>query len=228
MKKNNLLLVLLIMAFYSCDNNDDQQSDPQNPTDGFTHNGAFSPTENAYFEIDEDDDNPMDGFPDEYNFFFSNARMADGDVSTGAPIDAGEYIFTFNLSNFVLFNLNVESNPSLANSAPTAGNTYIGDAFDANFNTSPNTLIVKNYVGSVESLSTPYFINGVEYGNPTVDDEANVQGIGSPAPTITINAINIDTNNPSLSTMDVDYVYYNALGEMFTGHYEGTFGIILD
>ena len=221
----SLLLVLLLTAF-SCDNNDDAQTDPSTPMDGFTHNNTFYPTPNAYFEIDEDDDNPNDGFPDNYNFFFTNGRMADGD-EPGVPSDAGEYIFTFNMTHFVLFNLKVSNNPSLANAAPSAGNTYKGDVYTTS-NTSPNTVIVEDYTGSIVSLSTPYFISGVEYGNPSADDETNAQGPNNAIPSLTVNAINIDSANPALSTMDVDYTYQNALGETFSGHYEGTFGIILD
>ena len=223
MKTIKALLILLTISIYSCDNNDDSQTDPVNPTDGFTHNGTFYETANAYFEIDEDN-NP----PDEYNFFFIDGRMADGDSSTGAPADANEYIFTLNTSNFVFFNLTVEDNPSLANSAPTAGNTYVGDLYHATINSTPDTVIVENYIGTFESLSTPYFIDGVEYGNPSSDDDTNAQGPGNATPTLTVNAINIDTFNPEESTINVDYVYENHLGEIFTGHYEGTLGVFQD
>lgn len=226
MKTIKTLLVLAVLTIISCDNNDDAQTNPTMPTDGFTHNGVFHETANAYFEVDEDDDD-NDGFPDNYVFFFLDARMADGDVSVGAPADANEYVFTLNLSNFVLFKLSVQDNPSLANSAPTAGNTYNGDVYSPT-NLSPDTIIVEDYIGTVQSLSTPYFINGLEYGNPTVDDPTNMQGPSSSTPTITVNTINIDTVNPSLSTINVDYVYENALGEIFTGHYEGTLGVIFD
>ena len=218
--------MLLAITIVSCDNNDDAQTTPATPSDGFTHNNVFHETANAYFEIDEDDDN-NDGFPDEYNFFFSNARMADGDSSPNVPSNADEYIFTLNLSNFVFFNLTVDNNPSLANSAPTAGNTYYGDVFSST-NLTPDTIIIEDYIGSVQSFGTPYFINGLEYGNPTMDDSTNMQGSGNPTPVLTINAINIDTTNPAQSTIDVDYVYVNAQGETFTGHYEGTLGVFQD
>ncbi|MDO6596925.1 hypothetical protein Q4512_08355 [Oceanihabitans sp. 2_MG-2023] len=227
MKTIKTLLLLLAISIFSCDNNDDAQTDPANPTDGFTHNGTFYETPNAYFEIDEDDDNG-DGIPDHYNFFFLDARMADGDVSAGAPVDANEYVFSFSLSNFVFFSLRPDNNSSLGNSAPTAGNTYNGDTFHTTLNPTPDTVIVEDYIGSVQSLSTPYFINGLEYGNPTIDDSTNMQGSLSSTPTLTINAINIDSSNPSLSTIDVDYFYVNAVGETFTGHYEGTLGVIFD
>jgi hypothetical protein len=226
MKNIKTFILLLAITMFSCDNNDDAQTDPVTPTDGFTHNNVFTPTANAYFEIDEDDNNPSDGYPDNYNFFFLDGRMADGD-DPGAPATANEYVFSLNTDNFVFFNLKVQDNPSLANSAPVAGGTYVGDLYNATANATPNTVIVENYTGSMIPFSTPYFINGVEYGNPSGDDYSNAQG-ANPAPTITVNAINIDSSNPSLSTIDVDYFYVNAAGETFTGHYEGTLGIILD
>lgn len=227
MKTIKLLLVVLGITAFSCDNNDDAQTDPVTPTDGFTHNNVFTPTANAYFEIDEDDDSPNDGFPDEYNFFFLDGRMADGD-DPGAPATANEYVFSLNTSNFVFFNLNVQDNPSLANSAPVAGGTYVGDLYNVTTNATPDTVIVEGYTGSMIPFSTPYIINGVEYGNPSGDDYSNAQGANNATPTLTVNAINIDSVNPSQSTIDVDYVYVNLLGETFTGHYEGTLGVFQD
>lgn len=221
------ILILLTITLYNCDNNDDMQNDPSNPTDGFTHNNTFFETANAYYEIDEDDDD-NDSYPDNYSFFFTDGRMADGDVSTGAPVDADEYIFSLNTTHFVFFNLKIDANPSLASGPPIAGNTYYGDLYDATYNATPNTVIVENYTGSMVPFTPSYLINGVEYGNPSGDDDTNKQGPNNSAPSITINAINIDTNNPSLSSMDVDYMYTNYLGEVFTGHYEGSLGIILD
>lgn len=218
-------ILALTFICLSCDNNDDASSEPI--LDGFTHNGVFTPTPNAYFEIDEDDDNPVDGFPDEYIFFFLDGRMADGD-DLGAPPNANEYVFSLNTSNFVFFNLKVSDNPSLANSGPVAGETYLGDIYNATSNSTPNTIIVKNYLGAMVPFNPSYFINGIEYGNPSADDFTNVQGSNNPAPTLTVNTININTTDPSQSTINVDYVYVNSLGETFTGHYEGTLGIILD
>jgi hypothetical protein len=228
MKTIKTLLMLFAISIFSCDNNDDAQTDAANPTDGFTHNNVFHDTSNAYFEIDEDDDNPADGYPDEYNFFFIDGRMADGDASTGAPAEADEYIFTLNTSNFVFFNLTVADNPSLANSAPTAGNTYKGDVYNNPTNLTPDTVIVEDYMGTFVPFNSPYFINGLEYGNPSSDDVANMQGANNAVPLLTVNAINIDTLNLSESTIDVDYVYENHLGEVFIGHYEGTLGVFQD
>ncbi|WP_340155149.1 hypothetical protein [uncultured Winogradskyella sp.] len=228
MKTLKTILILFTILIFSCDSNDDAQTDPATPSDGFMHNNVFRETANAYLEIDEDDDNPADGFPDEYNFFFIDGRMADGDSSLGAPTDADEYIFTLNTSNFVFFNLKVLDNPSLANSVPQAGNTYNGDVYSAPGNTSPDTVIVEDYLGTMESLSTPYFIDGLEYGNPSSDDSTNAQGPNNATPLLTVNAININSTNPSQSTINVDYVYVNNLGEIFTGHYEGTLGVFQD
>lgn len=225
MKSIKTFLILLVITIVSCDNNDDAQTDPANPTDGFTHNNVFSETPNAYLEIDDVD---SDGILDEYNLFFLDGRMGDGDTSLGAPIDAHEYIFTLNTSNFVFFSLNIDDNPILANSSLTPGTTYNGDVYSSPNNLSPDTVIVENYIGTFQSLSTPYFINGLEYGNPSSDDATNAQGPNNSTPTITVNAINIDNVTPSESTIDVDYVYENYLGEIFTGHYEGTFGIFQD
>ena len=227
MKTFKILLVLLAITVVSCDNNDDAQTNPANPTDGFTHNNVFFETPNAYFEIDVDDDD-NDSFPDNYNFFFVDGRMADGDPGPGVPATANEYVFTLDTSNFVFFNLTVANNPSLVNSAPVAGNTYLGDIYHATNNLTPDTVIVENYTGTMLPFLPSYFINGNEYGNPSGDDYTNSQGPSNPAPSLTVNAINIDTVNSSLSTIDVDYVYVNHLGETFIGHYEGTLGIILD
>lgn len=216
MKKFNLLLVLLIMAFYSCDNNDDQQSDPQNATDGFTHNGVFYPTENAYFEIDEEDDSPADGFPDNYVFFFTNGRMFDNDANVNGS--SGDFLLSVDTTNFVLLRVEVSDNPSLGSGGPSPGNTYIvSSIFDS--------VIVENV--QVDPLNPPYFNNGIEFG--TGNENAGIVNTpGSVAPSITINAINIDNNNPAASTIDADYTFMNQNGEIITGSYVGTFGVILD
>lgn len=216
MKKFNLLLVLLCVAFYSCDNNDDQQSDPQNATDGFTHNGVFYPTENAYFEIDEEDDSPADGFPDNYVFFFTDGRMFDNDANVNGS--SSEYLFSLNTTNFVLLNIEVSDNPSLANGGPLPGNTYIVSSLN-------DSVIVENL--QVDALNQPYFINGVEYGLAN-ENFGIINTPGAVVPTITINGINIDNSNPAASTIDADYTFMNQDGEVITGSYLGTFGVILD
>lgn len=229
MKNLKTILFLSALSLVACDKNDDLQTTPNNPSDGFTVNSTFYATPNAYIEIDEDDDNG-DGFPDSYSFFFLDARMADGDTSTGAPMEASEFIFTANLTNFVFYNLEPADNPALATNPPSPGMTYKGDTYVTGSTGTPNTVIVKNTPTTITSFNPPYFINGVEYGNIVGLESTNPdeQGPGLPTPTLTVNAINIDNVNPAQSTIDVDYVYVNKLGETITGHYEGTVGIILD
>jgi len=217
--KKIIFLSALIALFFGCDNNDDMQTDPVNPTDGFTHNNVFFETPNAYFEIDEDDDNVGiggDGFPDDYSFFFSNGRMFDNDANVNGV--SSEYLFSLNTTNWVFLNIEVVDNPSLANAAPSAGNTYVVSSIN-------DSVILEN--GQIDAVSPAYFINSVEYGtgNETMG-VINTPGIQGPS--ITINAINLDANNPAASTIDADYTFMNQNGEIITGHYEGTFGVILD
>lgn len=218
MKSIKLLLVVLITVF-SCDNNDDEQTDPVTPTDGFTHNNVFYPTPNAYFEIDEDDDDPNiggDGFPDDYAFFFSNGRMFDNTANVNGVTN--DYLFSINTTNWVYLNVEVVDNPSLANAGPQPGNTYIVSSVN-------DSVIIEN--GQIDALNPAYFNNNIEFG---IGNETN--GVfnfpGTQVPTVTINAINIDNANPENSTVDINYMFMNTDGEVITGHYEGTFGIILD
>ncbi|NRD21382.1 hypothetical protein HNV08_15100 [Winogradskyella eckloniae] len=220
MKTIKSLLVLLILTIVSCDNNDDAQTDPGNPSDGFTHNGVFYETPNAYFEIDEDDDDPLiggEGFPDNYSFFFSNGRMFDNDPNNVNGLN-DDYLFSLNTTNWVFLNVEVQDNPSLANSGPLAGITYVVSSVN-------DSVIIED--GQITGLN-PMFINsGVEFG--TGSETIGVfNWPGAVGPTITINAINLDSNNPANSTIDVDYTFMNTAGETITGHYEGTFGVILD
>jgi len=219
MKSIKTLLIVFTIAIFSCDNNDDAQTDLVNPTDGFTHNTVFYETPNAYFEIDEDDDGPNvggDGYPDNYSFFFSNGRMFDNDTNINGS--SGDYLFSLNTTNWVFLNVEVQYNPSLANSGPTAGNTYIVSSIN-------DTVIIEN--GLIDALNPAYFNGGFEFG--TGNENVGVYNWpGAVGPTITINAINLDANNPTASTIDVDYTLMNQNGEVITGHYEGTFGVILD
>jgi len=218
MRHIKLILVLLITVF-SCDNNDDEQTDPVVPTDGFTHNSIFYPTPNAYFEIDEDDDDANiggDGFPDNYSFFFSNGRMFDNEIYVNGVND--DYLFSLNTTNWVFLNVEVEDNPSLANGGPLPGNTYIVSSIH-------DSVIIEN--GLIEPLNPIYINNNTEFG--VGSENAGVFNFpGVVGPTITINALNMDNVNPAESTVDVDYTFMNGDGEIITGHYEGTFGIILD
>lgn len=215
-----LFAVLLVITMFNCDNNDDAQTDPVTPTDGFTHNNVFYNTPNAYFEIDEDDDDPNiggDGYPDNYSFFFSNGRMFDNDPANVNGLN-DDFLFSLNTTNWVFLNVEVVDNPSLSNAGPSAGNTYVVSSIN-------DSVIIEN--GQINGLNPAYFINGVEYG--TGDENVGVFNTpGTQGPSITINTIDIDANNPSASTIDVDYTFMNQNGEVITGHYEGTFGVILD
>ena len=109
-------------------------------------------------------------------------------------------------------------NPSLSNAGPSAGNTYVVSSIN-------DSVIIEN--GQINGLNPAYFINGVEYG--TGDENVGVFNTpGTQGPSITINTIDLDANNASASTIDVDYTFMNQNGEVITGHYEGTFGVILD
>ena len=220
MKTIKTVLILICISLFGCDNNDDQTTpDPVDPTitqDGFTHNSVFYETANAYFEIDEDDDSPADGFPDNYAFFFSNGRMFDNDANVNGT--SGDFLFSLDTTSWVFLNIEVSDNPSLASSLPVAGITYIVSSVN-------DSVIVEN--GQINSLSTPYFNNSIEFG---MGDETVgiINTPGSQGPTITINTINLNNSNPSASTIDADYTFMNQNGDIITGHYEGTFGVILD
>lgn len=207
--------VFLSFAIFSCDNNDDEQTNTQNPTDGFTHNGVFFETPNAYFEIDEEDDN-NDGFPDNYTFFFTDGRMFDNDSNVNGS--SGDFLFSVNTTKLVFLKILVSDNPSLATTQPSAGNTYIVSSAE-------DTVILHD--GQIDPLTNPYFNNGIEFG--TGNENVGIFNFpGAVGPAVTINAFTYDNNNPELSTIDIDYTMMNQDGEIIAGHYEGTFGVILD
>ena len=213
------VLFISVFTFVSCDNNDDEQTSIVAPTDGFTINSAFNETANAYFEIDEDDDDPQvggNGFPDSYSFFFTNGRMLDNDANVNGS--SGDYLFSLDTTEWVFLNVEAIDNPSLVTGGPLAGNTYIVSSTN-------DSVILEG--AQIDALTTPYLVDNIEYGmgndNAGVTHEPGVQG-----PTITINAINLDINNPTASTIDADYTFMNQDGVVISGHYEGTFGVILD
>lgn len=208
-------LTVLITTFFSCDNNDDAQTDPINPTDGFTHNNMFFETANAYFEIDDEDDN-ADGMPDNYSFFFTNGRMFDNDANVNGS--SGDFLLSLNTTNWVFLNVEVSDNPSLANNAPLTGNTYIVSSIN-------DSVIIEN--GQIDPLTPAYIQNNIQFGEGN-ENVGVFNWPGTQGPTITINAINIDNTNPTDSTINADYTFMNQNGDIITGHYEGTFGVILD
>ncbi|TYB77313.1 hypothetical protein ES677_01115 [Bizionia gelidisalsuginis] len=220
MKNINIILVLISLFAFSCDNNDDEQTDPVVPTDGFTHNNIFFETPNAYFEIDEEDDDPNiggDGFPDNYSFFFSNGRMFDNDLANVNGVN-DDYLFSLNTTSWVFLNVEVQDNPSLANAGPLPNNTYVVSSIH-------DSVIIEN--GQIDALSPIYINNNTEFGIGS--ENVGIFNFPGPVgPSITFNAITIDNANPTESTVDVDYTFMNEDGEIITGHYEGTFGIILD
>ena len=210
----SLLLLITALNFSSCDNNDDTGSPS---TDGFTYNNTFYETANAYYEIDVDDDSPNvggDGFPDEYIFFITDGRMYDND--TTPPGDA-EYLFSTNTTKLAFLQIRVLDNPSLASSAPIAGGTY-------NIANSDSVII---HNGQINSLSTPFLNNGIEFGEPD-ENIGTYHTPGTGACTLTVNAINIDNTTPTNSTIDIDYSFMDQNGDIITGHYQGTLGVILD
>jgi hypothetical protein len=229
MKKIKTLLILIAITAFGCDGNDDETTpdptDPSTTQDGFTYNPnngspIFYETTNAYIEIDEDDNSPMDNVPDYYTFFFLNGRLMDNDANVADTND--EILFSINTSNFAALKIDVTTNSSLSTGIPpSAGNTYVADSNDSGVIT-----------GFTVNSSTPQtFINiggtNVEFGEG--DDSGAIDH--APATlghSVTINAMNLNTTNPSNSTIDVDYTFVNDSGEAFIGHYEGTLGIIED
>lgn len=78
---HSALLVIITFTFFYCDHNDDLAT--ASLTDGFTINSTFYETANAYITIDQSDSN-ADGYPDHYNFMFTDGRITDAFGSTYA------------------------------------------------------------------------------------------------------------------------------------------------
>lgn len=221
---HKLLVLLVCIAVYTCDNNDDETTpDPTNPngtTDGFTKNGVFNETPNAYFEIDEDDDNPIiggNGFPDSYTFFFTDGRLFDNHPANINGLN-DDLLLSLNLTNLVFLTVEASDNPSLVSAFPLAGTTYIVSSLNDSFIGESLT---------VNALNPPYFNSGFEFG--TGDESAGIiNRAGSVGPTITINAINLDANNPAASTIDAAYTFMNQDGVIITGSYQGSFGVFFE
>ena len=216
---NTLLILVVALTFFNCDNNDDATSTAS--TDGFTINSTFHETVNAYVTIDQLDGN-ADGNPDHYNFMFTDGRITDsfGDVGLG-------YAYAYSVSTtskLALIKVSVDDNPSLGSGLISTGNTYIGSSLSTGVpNYSADSLIAYDGVVS-SSFGTE---NGIDYGH--LPETSGVwYTVGTIGPTVIINAINIDTNVPANSTIDVDYTFLASDGTSITGHYEGTLGIILD
>ncbi len=224
-----ILIALTILLFLSsCDNNDDTQN---TPNDGFTVNNTFNSTENAYIAIDNFDRN-NNGKSDYYTFFFTDGRMTDtwGDQGLGYA-----HNFSTNITNLVKLQVfEGTDNPNLTNTI-SAGETY----------TASTTLTISlNGFGVTNSgfAKDSFIAYNLQAGGPVFGNENGFDFTSNPSeligiwqypdtampPTITINAINIDTNTPANSTIDVDYIFTDTNGIQISGHYEGTLGIIID
>jgi len=218
-----IIFLSAITTLTSCDNNDDAQTTPGAPTDGVTHNNTFYATENTYVSIDQQDAN-NDGYPDYYNFFFSNGRITDtyGDTGIGWA-----YAYSDNTTQLVKLKILAASNASLTTGTITAGTTYIASStltggFNAGF--SKDSFISYNLQTGSTNFGTE---NGFDfYHIPEGTGAWNYPG--TVGPSITINTINIDSNIPANSTINVTYTFMNTNGDIITGEYEGTLGVILD
>ncbi len=183
------VLILFILLQISCDEN----TDTSTPTNIFTVNGTDYDTPNCYIETNDT----------HINLFFTNGRMYVNDPNQ--PGSSGDWLFSLNTTNFAYFelrfvdnnNLNLTMNPGVYISNPN--NTTIG------------------YNVSVNSISPPFFINGVEFGMG--DDNLGTWTTGNG--TVTINSYT-NTGN-GLGTINIDYVL-NGI----SGHYEGNWGLMLD
>ena len=214
-----ILMIAILLIVSGCDGNDDVQS---SPTDGFNLNNTFYSTANAYLTVDQADAN-NDGYPDSYNFFFTDGRMTDtfGDVGIG-------YAYSTNTTTKLvkLKALADASNPSLTTNTLTVGNTYVASSllttgFNAGF--SADSFISYNLQPST-AFGTE---NGLDFSH--IPETIGIWNyVGTSGPTITINAINIDYTTPANSTADVDYTFLDANGNQITGHYQGTLGVIRD
>ena len=222
------LLVLISLVFTACDANDDTQNDPQNPTDGFSINGNFYETPNAYIAIDQAD-RDQSGHPDYYTFFFANGRITDtfGDQGVGYA-----YAYSTNTTQLVKLQVLESDNPTLGSGTITTGHTYTASSIltsDINGFGVPNTgfskdSFISNNLQAGTSLGSE---NGLNFSQ--IPEAIGLWHYpGTVGPSLVINAVHIDMATPANSTIDVDYTFMDIQGNQATGHYEGTLGIILD
>lgn len=208
----------MVITLCNCDNNDDATT---SSIDGFTINSVFHETVNAYISIDQLDSN-ADGHPDHYNFMFSDGRITDtfGDVGVGY-----EYAYSVNTTTkLALIKVRSADNISLVGGTISAGNTYIGSSFSTGTpNFSGDSVIAFDGLVAI-SFGTE---NGIDFGN-LPETPGTWYYVGTVAPMVTINAINIDASAPENSTIDIDYTFLATDGTSITGHYDGTLGVILD
>ncbi|TYB79717.1 hypothetical protein [Bizionia myxarmorum] len=229
MKNIKTLLILLAVTAFSCDSNDDAVTpDPVDPTitqDGFTYHQdntspTFYETSNAYIEIDIDDNDAYPSVPDYYTFFFLNGRMYDNDTNINGTTD--EVLLSVNTTQFVALSIEVSVNSSLNTGLPpSAGNTYIASANDS------NVVIDLQVDSSIPQTFLNVGSSNIEFGEGN-EQNSTVFQPASMGHSVTINAMNLDTVNPTNSTINVDYTFVNAAGELISGHYQGTLGVIED
>ena len=212
-----LILLLFVFTFTGCDQNDDAQTTPQTPTDGYTLQGTFYQTPNCYIEFDNTNQ-------DKIKLFFLNGRMLNN-VTNAIPNTTFEYLFSVNTTNWVFLNIKASQNPSIA--SPQYPNIQTGVQYVGGPRWSE---VVHN--GTIESLSTPYFVNNVEYGQDQEEFPPNypnfsLHKVGTTGPFITFNSYNYDANNQT-ATVNIDYTFIAGSGDTITGHYEGTIGVFVN
>jgi len=218
-----LLILFTAIVLVNCDSNDDLQTDPVNPTDGFTHHqnnttSIFYETTNAYIEIDEDQSTP--GVPDYYTFFFLNGRLLDNNTKVNGTSD--EVLLSLNTTNYAAIQISTAVNTSLNTGIPpSSGHTYVASRNDS--------VIITDFSVDGTSPQTSVNINGTyfEFGEGD-ENSGTLQELATAGHAITINAMVLDTVNPENSTINVDYTVVNSAGELISGHYEGTLGVFED
>jgi len=160
-----LIALLLITNLISCDQNDSVPS----PVNKFTVAGIDYETTNCYVEFDDDQS--------EFNLFFLNAIMSDGDGSSS------EYLFSETTFNWVFYNIRDDENASITTPYyPNiqTGVQYIGGPTD--------TVIIANAMTTDETAginfsntATPTItINSWVFDNTTQTGTINVDYVWGP------------------------------------------------
>ena len=162
-----MLIVATILLFIACDQNDDVPS----PVNKFTVAGIDYETTNCYVEFDED--NP----PHEFNLFFLNAIMSDGDGTSQ------EYLFSETTFNWVFYNIRDVENPSIT--TPFYPNIQTGVAYTGGVS---DTVIVANATVGDDNSGTNFSntasptitINSWVFDNTTQTGTINVDYVWGP------------------------------------------------
>lgn len=195
------IILILSLSLFSCNEDDNTEVLPNN---GFTVGTTFYETPMCYIEFDEDDQT-------EFNLFFLNGRMYDNDTNVNGS--SGDYLFTLNTTNFVFYNIRDVENPSITNPYPNiqTGITYTGGASD--------TVILTN--GQINDLTPSFSNNGFTFGEGA---GGTTQAQGG---TIVINSYSFDSSTQT-GSINVDYQSLGVAGNVISGHYEGSVGVIFD